>query len=62
MQHNEQPPPSPEQIAILTAEIRANWTPEEELQRRVVKGGERPVETHVVTLDEHDDIATLVSA
>jgi len=50
MQHNEQPPPTPEQIDVLTAEIRANWTPEEELQRRVSKGEGKPVETSVVTM------------
>jgi len=52
MQHNEQPPQSPEQIARMTAEIRDNWTPEEELQRRVSKGAGKPVETPVMTMPE----------
>jgi len=51
MRHNEQPAPSPEQIARITAEIRDNWTPEEERQRRVVKG-DRSVETVVVAVTD----------
>lgn len=62
MQHNEQPPPTPDEITRLTAEIRSKWTAKEEYERRVVKGDVLHVETVVVPLGQRDDVGWLASA
>ena len=36
MQHNEQIPPTPEDIARLVAEIHSAWSPAEERKRRTI--------------------------
>ena len=58
IRRREQPAPSTEQIARLTAEIRAGWTATEEYERRIVKGNRR-VELPVVKVDSDGPLANV---